>query len=295
MNFSTISSAKTESKTTIAKCKSCFIFILLFLAIFFNFGCNKKNSNKTSKVQEKKAVKICSLSSSATAILLKLNHKIEAIDYFGQTVIKDPTLTVPIIGKGTLISFEKLVQLQITHVILWDYQKSIIPKLKEMNIEPIILPTFRLNDYPKIVNQLGLLIKKEEEATKLIKKFNQDIVNLKPILNKNNQTKVYFELYGENIIAGNNSYIGDLLKIANATSISNKTGIVSKEYVITQKPEVIFYIEGVTTASNITSRPGFTNLPAVKNKQIYPVKRDFIIEGAYPVEALNYLVSKLRK
>jgi RNA polymerase sigma factor (sigma-70 family) len=88
---------------------------------------------------------------------------------------------------------------------------------------------------------------------------------------------------------------GDLLKLANAQSITNKTGIVSKEYVIAQNVETIFYIDGVTTAKKIASRPGFANIPAVKNNRIYPIKRDLIIEGAYPVEALNYLVAKLRK
>lgn len=298
MIFSTFSSIKTRVKTTLILTKSCFIFIILFLALFFNIGCDKKDSKNIAKNQQNKELKICSLSASATAILLNLNQKVTAIDYFSKIVVKDPALTIPIIGKGSLISFEKLVNLEVNHLILWDYQKSLIPKLNDLNIQTTVLPAFRLDDYPKIVKQLGSLTQKEPQATKLVDAFNQKIAKLKTTLNQENKktlSKVYFELYGEYIIAGNNSYIGDLLKLANAQSITNKTGIVSKEYVIAQNVETIFYIDGVTTAKKIASRPGFANIPAVKNNRIYPIKRDLIIEGAYPVEALNYLVAKLRK
>jgi iron complex transport system substrate-binding protein len=298
MNFSTFLSLKNQIKSTPLFRWNYFIFLLFFTIVFTFFGCKPKESKKSSQLKVAQEVKICSLSTCATAILLNLNHPVAAIDSFGQIVNKDPNLNIPIIGKSNLISLEKLVSLQITHVILWDYQKSLVPKLKELNIQAVTLPAFRLNDYPKVVKLLGKIVNKEAEANKLIDDFNQKIKNFTTNLNLSDKTaikNVYFELYGENVIAGNDSYIGDLLKIVNARSITKKTSMISKEYILTQNIDTIFYIEGITTAKKIAQRSGFANLPAVKNKRIFPIKRELIIEGAYPVEALNYLTSKLRK
>ena len=229
-------------------------------------------------------LRILSLSAAATGILYDLGVPPVAIDEYGLIAVKDSSSAV--IGKGSLVSREKIVELNINCVILWEYQKSLASDLRKRGIQIIPLSPFRLRDYPLLVKQLGDLTGKHVESEQMIAAFQQ---KMSAFSDTGKKIPVYFELYGSFQSAGEESYIGDLLSCSGGVPLTRKTGIISAEKVLKSDPAVIFYVDNAGSLSEIRKRPGFSRLSAVKNNRIYAIPRRLITEGIAPDEAISLL------
>ena len=185
-----------------------------------------------------------------------------------------------------------MVELNIDTAVLWYYQLALSRELKLKGIQVRTVAKLRLETYPELIKQLGELVGKKAKAEKLCKKFKETLNKVAGAGGK--KRRVYFELYAAGKCAGEQSYIGDLVKAAGGKNIIRKTGLVSQETIIGQSPEVIFYIKGFSKPEEIVRRPGIANTPAAKNGRIYPVSRRLIIEGVAPLEAIEYLKTCMR-
>lgn len=234
--------------------------------------------------------RILSLSAAATNILIRLGFPPAAIDEYGK-IAAGKTIP-PVIGKGSAVSREKIVELNIDTAVLWYYQIALAGELKQKGIRVETVAPPRLATYPDLIRQLGELTGKKAKAEQLCKEFSA-------ALNKSaspggKKLRVYFELYADGKCVGKESYIGDLLKVAGGESIVRKTGLVSQETIISKSPEVIFYIKDFGNTEAILRRPGIANTPAARNRRIYPVSRRLIIEGIAPLKAIEYLKTCMR-
>jgi ABC-type Fe3+-hydroxamate transport system substrate-binding protein len=235
--------------------------------------------------------RILSLSAAATHILTQLGHPPVAIDEYGR--IAAGGKVPPVIGKGSAVSQEKLVELAINCVVLWYYQDYAAELFCKKGLCVEKVPAIRLDNYPKLIIKLGALVKEPEKAGKLCDVFKKKFENITKKPGDKKPFRVYFELYSRGKCAGDESYAGDLVRAAGGRCINKKTGLLSAETVIEKAPEVILYIKGFSSPKEIASRPGFASTPAVKNGKLYPLERKMVTEGLAPLDAIKYLKSRM--
>ncbi len=264
------------------------LFFIFALFLVSNWGTTLNSGENTSPPPRR----ILSLSSAVTYILLQLQTPPAAIDTYGRAVAG--TENIPVAGKGSALSLEKLTALKIDTIIGWNYQSELERTAANYQIKLHLIKPLRLMEYPKLIKQVGKFVNREREAAELAEKFQSDLVQYPLPAANQPEIKIYFELYSPGKIAGDNSYLGDLLRRAGGRSIVDKGGLISSEKIILARPEVIFYIEGFTTEDELRERPGFSTFPAVKNNRIYAVKRQQIIEGVAPIETIKFFQSKIK-
>jgi iron complex transport system substrate-binding protein len=239
----------------------------------------------------KKPERILSLSAAATHIMTRLGSPPAAIDEYGK--IAAGKNMPPVIGKGSAVSQEKIVDLNIDAAIIWYYQVALAKVLQTKGIRVETVGSTRLSGYPGLIRQIGKLTGRHPEAEKLAAEFK---TKLKTVAanSTSKPVRVYFELYSEGKCSGDQTYLGDLVRAAGGQNIVDKNGLISLETVIEKSPEVIFYIEGFGKPKEIAARPGISSTPAAKNKRIYPVNRRLVVEGLAPLEAIKYFKSHMR-
>ena len=198
--------------------------------------------------------RICSLSTAGSAVLCALGAPPAAVDHYSADTVPAGT---PVIGKGTAVSAEKIMELGIDTLVVWSYQVPAVEHLKRHGIRIIPLEPVRLKSFPDMVEKLGRLSGKEKEARLLAEKYEK-LLCFSESAGKTPK-RVYLELYTSNRGAGELSYAGDLLKAAGGRSILEKSSLTGSEYIIKSDPEVIFFVEGFTTAENHEASGVFRN------------------------------------
>jgi len=233
--------------------------------------------------------RILCLSAMADNVIVKLglSGKLAAIDQYG-TIIPG-TKKAEVVGKGSALSIEKILELKVDIAFIWWYQDDVAAMLKKYSIPVVRLKSCRLNNYPQTVMLIGRCLNAENAANTMIRNFNKQLKTL-PKTKVSNARKVYLELYSPYRTAGKDSYANDLIEAAGghniATGISGG-GLISAEEIIQQSPQVILFINGFAASDEIGSRPGFKTLPAVKQNRIYGINRQWFIAGVDPAEAVN--------
>ena len=234
--------------------------------------------------------RILSLSTAATRILTELGTPPAAIDEYSLIAASAPF--PPVIGRGTAISQEQVVELGLDGAVAWYYQADAAKLFRDRGLRVETIRTTRLADFPEQIIRLGEFTGQQEKARQLAVEFRRKMSGLS--LHPPRPVRVYFELYAPGKAAGNESYIGDLLRAAGGQSILEQTGLTGMETLAEAAPEYIFFIEGFANAAEISSRPGLSEVPAVKNGRIHPVPRRLIVEGLAPLEAIDFFKQRMR-
>ena len=219
-------------------------YIFLFLAFCSLTGCAPERKAQTPQ-------RILSLSTAATHILTELEVPPCAIDEYGRIAAGSPPPAV--IGKGTAVSREKIAELGVDGVILWYYQEEAAERFRNEGLPVTVIPAVRLAEYPELILRLGEVTGKTERAQELAEAFRGRLERIS-VPAKVPARRVCFELYSPGKIAGDASYLGDLVRVAGGKSIVSKTGLISAEAVVEAAPDVIFYIEGFGSAAEIAAR-----------------------------------------
>lgn len=255
---------------------------LTVAAVLLFCGCS---GEKIPEIREKR---ICSLSAAATVILEKLGVPPAAVDQYG-SIAASPG--IPVIGKGTAISQERLLELKINTLIVWSYQKNALEHLTRYGMKLVVVEPFRNANYSNQVMKIGNLVGRGPAAQKIVAEHQKTMKALQTSAEK--KKRVYFELYTRNRGAGDDSGIGDLLRAAGGKSILAKSTLTGTEYIVRQNPEVIFFVEGFGSADEIMNRSGFSAVDAVKRKAVFAVPRRLLIEGAFPAEAVAFFKKRM--
>ena len=246
------------------------IFLILTLCLLA--GCTPEREAKTPR-------RLLSLSTAATHILTELKVPPCAIDEYGRIAAGSPPPAV--IGKGT------------AGVILWYYQEEAAERFRNEGLPVTVIPAVRLAEYPALILRLGEVAGKTEQAQELAEAFRRRLKQIS-VPAEVPARRICFELYSPGKIAGDASYLGDLIRAAGGKSIVSKTGLISAEAVVEAAPDVIFYIEGFGSAAEIAARNAYSGTPAVRNGRIYAVPRRLTVEGIAPLETINFLKQYMR-
>ena len=253
----------------------------IILLLLLGTGCAEEKKPSLPK-------RICSLSTAGSAVLCSLGTPPAAVDHYSAGVVPEGTA---VIGKGTAVSAEKILELEIDTLLVWSYQLPAVEHLKRHGVRVIPLEPVRLKSFPAMVEKLGCLAGKEDKARQLAEKYKR-ILHL-PASAQKVPKRVYLELYTRNRGAGELSYAGDLLKAAGGRSILEKSSLTGSEYIIKSNPEVIFFVEGFSSADEIMKRQGYSTIEAVKRKAVFPVPRHLLVEGAFPLEAVEHFKKRM--
>ena len=241
--------------------------------------------------------RILSLSAMADNIIVKLglSGKLAAIDQYGKII--PGTEKAEIIGRGSALSIEKILELKVDIAFIWWYQDDVATMLKKYSIPVVRLKSCRLDNYSQTVMLIGRCLNAENAANTMIRNLNKQLKNL-PKTKASNARKIYLELYSPYKTAGKNSYANDLIEAAGGHNIAGNvsgTALLSAEEIILQSPEIILFINGFTSKDKIASRPGFKTLPAVKQGRIYGIDRKWLVAGGNPAEAVNKIRQTINK
>jgi len=255
-------------------------FFSIIFALLLLSGCAEERKSASPG-------RIGSLCTAASAVMCRLGAPPAAVDQYGAFLVPDD---VVIIGKGTAIQVEKVLESGIDTLIVWSYQVPAVEHLKRRGIRLVPVEPVRMKNFPELVETLGILTGKEKESRRLIDVYKKQL-SLQSAATS--LKRVYLELYTRNRGSGDLSYTGDLLRAAGGKSILEKTSLAGSEHIIRSNPEVIFFVEGFTDAKEIMARPGFAAVEAVKRKAVFSVPRRFLVEGAFPVEAVEYFKKRM--
>lgn len=247
-------------------------------------GCGRKTA------PEKTPERILSLSGAATGILLQLGVVPAAVDQYGSEV--PGAEKIPVAGKGSALSREKLAELQIDGALIWYYQEEVRRELEHAGIRVLSVPPMRLREIPAWIVQTGEFCGRKEAAEALSAEFSRRISEI-TVAEPEKTVYVYWELYAPGKAAGEESYAGDLLRAAGCRSVIRKTGVVSGEFLAERPPDVILYVEGYGDPAAILRRPELRKSPAAEHDRIYAVPRRLLMEGVAPLEAIAFLKEKI--
>ncbi len=239
-------------------------------------------------------LRILSLSAAATGILTALESPPAAIDEFGK--IAAGKNCPPVLGQGSRLSMEQILQHRINCVVMWDYRNDLIRPLQSHAIRVERIPPLRLREYPGLIRRLGALCGKEHEASALCLRYEEDWKRLQGMRKAGGRpVRVLFLLYSPGKSAGDESYPGDLIRAAGGQCVTVRSGTYSQERIVLADPEVIFYIRGFSDADQIAARPELLNTSAVRSGRIHPVDRRLITEGLSPLNAVEFLKRHLNQ
>jgi len=134
--------------------------------------------------------------------------------------------------------------------------------------------------YPKGINEMlsdieriGTLIRKKEEAVKLVNYLKEEIEKIKANAQGKLRPKVYLEIYRNPLMSvSDSSFIGELIELAGGDNIFSTLerdyARINPEAVIAAKPDImICYSQD--TLKNIINRKGWQNIPAIQKRRIY--------------------------
>jgi len=260
--------------------KLCLCFPLL-IAVLFSTAANA----------ETEPLRILSLSAAATHVLTALEHPPTAIDQYG--LIAAGGNPPPVLGRGSAISLEKVTELRINCVILWQYQSDAERLFRSRGLQVLQIQPLRLHTYPDLLTRLGVLTGRSPRAVELCAKFQEDLQTLNEQQSDQRPIRVYFELYSEWKAVGNQSFAGDLLRVSGGLCPIEKTSLLNPESILEFSPEVIFFIEGSADPEELARRPGLSGSAAARFKRIHAVDRRLITEGLAILEAIDFFREKL--
>ncbi len=223
-------------------------------------------------------MRIISLSPSTTEILFALNagDMIVANTYFCDYPSEAKKL--PKAGSFSNIDFEKIKKfkpdLVITSTIV---QKRINLELQKKGFRTVYLDPRSLTDILSSIKQIGKLIGREKESSKVIKKMQKEIVRLKKT-KPSKKPRVYIEEWYEPPMYSGN-WVPDIVELAGGTyGLATKGGIsknTPEKKLFAFDPEYIFVsycgFGRKSDPNRILKRKGWENITAVKSKKVYPL------------------------
>lgn len=233
--------------------------------------------------------RILSTTTAGTALLIELGAagELAAIDRYGKIVPGSEHAAE--VGRGSALSAERVLLLEIDLAVIWYYQHSLQSLFRRMNIPTFIVPPLRCDNYPDVVEALGKRIGRAEKAAEIAARFRRLIRELEQNAPAR-RTRVYLELYSPCRSAGNESYAGDLLRLSggeNVVSSLQRSGTVSAEAIIHGDPEVIFVVDGFTSPDELARRSGWGEISAVRNRRVFTIDRKYLVPGYDPAGAIR--------
>ena len=241
--------------------------------------------------------RILSLCSSATDTIVRLGEgvKITAIDEYNCII---PGVTeAAVIGKGSAVSREQILSLDIDLAFIWWYQGDAASLLKEFSIPTIRIHNGGAKEVPQMIRLIGQCLNRSLVADNLandVAEYVRSVATENANLQRKQQ--VYLELYGPFRTVGKDTYISDLIELAGGKNIAADVSgsmLISTERLIKADPDVILFVKDFETVKSMARRSGMAKMTAVQTGRVYPVDRYWLVAGAGLPNAVENLQKRI--
>ena len=193
--------------------------------------------------------RIIALSPAINEILFALGAEKELIANTQYSLYPEASKKLPKVGGYFSPSLEKIVSLKPTLVIMQENNYKLSLKLKRLGIKSTIVKIDKLANIKNAINEIGSIVKKEQEAKEIIKNIDNGLNQLKNIVNN----KKILIVFGRNaklsknvFVAGQNLYYDEIINESNNTNAlhSNRKGqpILNMENIIACNPDIVLLL-----------------------------------------------------
>lgn len=220
----------------------------IFLIVLLLSGCvdQKKGSRNLGNLTTTENPKIIVTSLATAYIMDKL--EVELIAVPDSKVDKCPRRyeNLPMIGVAMTPDMEKIKSMQPDYIFSpVSLISDLLPKYEAANLNYGFLNLNNLDGMYKSIEDIGNLLGRKEQASKLIEEYkkNMDDFNKKYKKEKSPKVLILMGLPGSYVVATENSYVGSLVKLAggeNVYSGSNKQFLtINTEDMLSKEPDII--------------------------------------------------------
>jgi iron complex transport system substrate-binding protein len=168
-----------------------------------------------------------------------------------------------------------------------DVQAEFAAELMRQGFSVLATNQRTLAETEATLSLLGRIVGREAESERLLGEFRE---RLAPVTNRANSPRVYFEEWNDPLISGI-GWVGELLERAGGSDVFSdlrknraaRERVVSEEQVRRANPEIILASwcgKPVDTAA-IGSREGWTEIAAVREKHIYEIPGEDILQPGF--------------
>jgi iron complex transport system substrate-binding protein len=155
-----------------------------------------------------------------------------------------------------------------------------------------------------MIRTVGALVGRNDEATALIRSYEQRLAAVAQAARGRPRPRVYFEEWDDPLISGI-GWVSELIEIAGGDDVfaglrksqAAKGRIVSPQSIIAAAPEIILasWCGKKVVPERIRQRPGWAAIPAVRNNLIVEIKSPLILQPgpAASTDGLDAIIAAL--
>lgn len=183
---------------------------------------------------------------------------------------------IPDVGSQVNPNIEMIMGLQPDLVITWARYLTYTKQLEDAGIPVIGFDPTKMDDIPRIIRTIGLIMDKSSEAENLVTNLQNRLDNIQNKLEnipENERVKVYFEVFTKT--CGSGTLTNELIYLAGGVNIYGASPVrypvPSYEYVIAENPDVIVLEASPSTPEDVKNRPGWDEINAVRNNRIHVI------------------------
>ena len=240
--------------------------LTVIIIILFAFSCKRTGNN------QKKGIVV--LSPEVAEIICALNAEKEIIGVTAECNYPPSLQQKKIVGSFSSIDKEAIIALNPELIFCSSLeQENIAYDLKNLGFQVEVIYPKGINEMLSDIERIGTLIRKKEEAVKLVNYLKEEIEKIKANAQGKLRPKVYLEIYRNPLMSvSDSSFIGELIELAGGDNIFSTLerdyARINPEAVIAAKPDImICYSQD--TLKNIINRKGWQNIPAIQKRRIY--------------------------
>lgn len=260
----------------------------IFLSIFLLLGCvdqKRENRNLNNLASPEKPRVI--VTSMATAYIMD-KLEVELIAVADSKIDKCPKRyeNLPKIGVAMTPDMEKIKSMQPDYIFSpVSLISDLLPKYEAANLNYGFLNLNNLDGMYKSIADIGDLLGRKEQASKLIAEYKKNVDDFNKKYNKEKSPKVLIlmGLPGSYVVATENSYVGSLVKLAggeNVYSGSNKQFLtINTEDILNKEPDIILRTSHAMPKQvkemfkkDFETNDIWKHFGAVKNKKVYDLE-----------------------
>lgn len=243
-------------------------------------------------VEPRRILSLCTLATDAI-ISLSARDRLVAIDEYSQIV--PGCQNAAVIGKGSAISREKALALQIDLAFIWWYQDDVAKMLEDLSIPTLRIRSGRASELPGAIRLIGECINRNNEAESKAVAI-EAYLHAPTVRSQAVTPRVFIELYGPFKTAGKGTYANDLLELAGMKNIADGvegTFVFSAESLVQYDPDALLCIGTDSDAKTLSGRPGISELKAVRNGKVIALDRYWLVAGPNMPESVEKIRSAI--
>lgn len=194
----------------------------------------------------------------------------------------------PRVGGFSTAQFEVIERLKPDLIVTFsDVQAKLAASFIQSGFCVIAANQRTLEEIEQTLAMLARIAGREHEGEKLLREFRERIAPVEPVTRR---PRVYFEEWNEPLISGI-AWVSELIDRAGGTDIFSdlrtqraaSKRVVLPEQIVQADPEIILasWCGKPLDASQITARPGWKHVAAVREKRIYEISSDDILQPGF--------------